>query len=69
MDYNQRCTGYHKSKVKMIKQNVILQYYQLFSEKLVKLVRDISEPIPMKKLSFLVDACQLLKVSFKVKYC
>jgi len=51
-DYNQRCTAHHKSK--------------MFAEKLCHLVKGISESVPIKTLSFVSDACQLLVQCHKV---
>ena len=39
---------------------------QMFAQKLCNLVKDISDPLPMKTLSFLIDACQLLVQCHKV---
>lgn len=53
-DYNSRCIIHHKSKA--------------FAERLCLLVKAIDERVPIKTLSFLGDACQLLVQSHKVRY-
>ena len=51
-DYNQRVTALQKPRI--------------FAEKLCVLVKGISEKVPIKTLSFLIDACQLLVQCHKV---
>jgi p53-associated parkin-like cytoplasmic protein len=51
--YDQKCGAFHKSVSS--------------SDKLLQCVTNIREPaVPIKMLSFLIDACQLLKESFKM---
>lgn len=51
-DYNERCAVHEKSKA--------------FAERLYHLVKGISDSVPIKILSFLSDACQLLIQCHKV---
>ena len=41
-------------------------FQKMFAEKLCRLVKGISESVPMKTLSFVSDACQLLVQCHKV---
>ena len=50
--FNKHCTSHQKPR--------------MFAEKLCQLVKGISEGVPIKTLSFLVDACQLLADCHKV---
>ena len=70
VDFNQQCASHHSARVRRSFKNAVLCIFalaQIFAANLGKRANSVTEHVPFKVLTFVVDACRLLQKCRKVE--